>query len=164
MSHFKPFSVTITSLIQDILGKEKIIEKYAGMAIMERIKGLSSTVVRGLVLPGATPDRTIEDSPKLRQAHDVNQNHVIMQIREEMKPLVKVDDMSEGSLLQFISKPSRCMYFPFTAPAQAGTSCGSFWDMIRLILIPQRFLMWQKMTRGPWWSYVSYTVVPGFKK
>ena len=33
-------------LIQDILDKEKVVEKYAEMATMERIKGLSPTVIR----------------------------------------------------------------------------------------------------------------------
>ena len=46
VNHLKPFSVTMQPLIQDILDKEKIVEKYAGMATMERIKGLSSAAVR----------------------------------------------------------------------------------------------------------------------
>ena len=45
VNHLKPFSVTMQPLIQDILDKEKIVERYAGMATMERIKGLSSTRV-----------------------------------------------------------------------------------------------------------------------
>ena len=43
VNHVKPFSVTMQPLIQDILDKEKVVEKYAGMASMERIKGLFST-------------------------------------------------------------------------------------------------------------------------
>ena len=44
-NHLKPFSITMQPLIQDILDKEKKVEKYAGMATMERIKGLSSNVI-----------------------------------------------------------------------------------------------------------------------
>jgi len=44
MNQLKPFSFTMEPLIQDILDKEKIVEKYAGMATMGRIKGLSSAV------------------------------------------------------------------------------------------------------------------------
>ena len=43
MNHLKPFSVTMQPLIQEILEKEKVVERYAGMATMERIKGVSST-------------------------------------------------------------------------------------------------------------------------
>lgn len=46
LNHLKPFSLTMQPLAQDILDKEKIVEKYAGMATMERIKGLFSTAVR----------------------------------------------------------------------------------------------------------------------
>jgi len=42
MNHLKAFSVTMQPLIQDISDKEKVVEKYAGMATMGRIKGLSS--------------------------------------------------------------------------------------------------------------------------
>ena len=45
VNHLKPCSVTMQPLIQDILDKEKVVEKYAGMATMERIKGLSSTAL-----------------------------------------------------------------------------------------------------------------------
>ena len=45
VNHLKPFSVTMQPLIEDILDKEKIVEKYATMATMERIKGLSSAAV-----------------------------------------------------------------------------------------------------------------------
>jgi len=49
VNHLKPFSVTMQPLIQDILEKEKIVEKYAGMATMERIKSLSSPVVVNVI-------------------------------------------------------------------------------------------------------------------
>ena len=41
VNHLKPFSITMQPLIQDILDKEKVVEKYAGIATMERIKGMS---------------------------------------------------------------------------------------------------------------------------
>jgi hypothetical protein len=40
VNHLKPFSVTMQPLIEGIWEKEKIVEKYATMATMERIKGL----------------------------------------------------------------------------------------------------------------------------
>lgn len=42
VNHLKPYSVTMEPLIQGIMDKEKIVERYAGMATMERIKGMSS--------------------------------------------------------------------------------------------------------------------------
>lgn len=45
VNQLKPFSVTMQPLIQDILDKEQIVEKYAGMATMERIKGMSLIVI-----------------------------------------------------------------------------------------------------------------------
>ena len=41
VNHLKPFSVTMQPLLQDILDKEEVCEKYARMATVERIKGLS---------------------------------------------------------------------------------------------------------------------------
>ena len=41
VNHLKPFSITMQPLIQDILDKEMVVEKYAGMATMEWIKGTS---------------------------------------------------------------------------------------------------------------------------
>ena len=35
VNHLKPFSITMQPLIQDILDKEMVVEKYAGMATME---------------------------------------------------------------------------------------------------------------------------------
>ena len=46
------------------------------------------------------PDGTLADSSKLQQVRDV-----IMQIREEIKPLAKLDGTSKGFLSQFLSKP-----------------------------------------------------------
>ncbi|KAF8422326.1 hypothetical protein BGX38DRAFT_1147313 [Terfezia claveryi] len=69
VKHFKPFSVTMQPLIQDILDKEMIVERYAGMATMGRIK---------------------ENSAKLQQVHDV-----IMQVREEMK---RLDDNDKANV------------------------------------------------------------------
>ena len=80
MNQLKPFSVTMQPLIQEILDMEKIVQNYAGMATMERIKGLSST--------------TLESSSKLQQVRDV-----IMQIREEIKPLAKLNGTSQRFLL-----------------------------------------------------------------
>jgi len=54
VNHLKPFSVTMQPLIQDILDKEKIVEKYAGMATMERIKGVSSTAFVHMVFKDYT--------------------------------------------------------------------------------------------------------------
>ena len=87
VNRLKPFSVTMEPLIQDILAKEKIVERYAGMATMERIKGLFSTHLS--LVSGAISDTTLEDSSKLQEVRDV-----IIQIRQEMKPLAKLDGTS----------------------------------------------------------------------
>jgi len=89
VNHLKPFSVTMQPLIQDISDKEKIVEKYAGMATMERIKGLC---LRRSRFYSAMSDGTLGDSSRLQQVRDV-----ITQIRQEMKPLVKLDGTTEES-------------------------------------------------------------------
>jgi len=86
VNHLTPFSVSIRPLIQDILDKEKIVEKIAGTATIEKINGLSSVkYCQGSVIS----DGTLEDSSRLQQVRVV-----IMEIKEEMKPLAKLEGTS----------------------------------------------------------------------
>jgi len=72
----------------------------------------------------ATSNRTVGDSSRLREVHDL-----VTQIGNEMKPLAKMDGMSQAYVLLYPkhtiatkraliygwSKLSRYMYFPFTS-------------------------------------------------
>jgi len=45
-NYIQPYNVTMEPLVQDIVAKEKIVETYAQMATMGRIKGMSSTILK----------------------------------------------------------------------------------------------------------------------
>ncbi|KAF8417723.1 hypothetical protein EV426DRAFT_356951 [Tirmania nivea] len=67
INYFNPFSVTMQPLIQGILDKERIVEKYAAIATMKKIK---------------------EGSIRVQEVHNV-----MMQIKAELKHLTKLDEI-----------------------------------------------------------------------
>lgn len=95
LGHIEPFSVTIQPLIQDIQEREKILEKYALMATMERIKGGRScpanycaVIIQGQCLINLFSN--LENASQLQKVQEV-----IKQIEAQMEPLVRLDSTSQ---------------------------------------------------------------------